>query len=160
MKAMFILFFKKKKLKKELIRLFCEDAKEFSGVYNGIYLICHRQNKNNLKALDKFYKKLKSLSGYDELIRLLDNLLPTEAQSKKNLERLAKIIMLAVEKAGITHSKTDEIVTLTIENLNHYNEWNSERLYEDDKIKIISPAWFQESKLLEQGYCVLEEQGE
>lgn len=160
MKGTFLLIFKKKKLLKKLTELFSKEAKKFNGLYNGIERICNGQNKNNFKALDEFYQRVSYLSGYEELIKLMGALLPTSSQSEKNLRKLSKIIINAAIASGISHKQADEVITLTRENVLHYQDWNGGEIYEDDKVKIISPAWYQEGKLLEHGFCTLEQEAE
>ena len=153
MNGLLILIFKKKKLLAALTALFKKDAKSFGGVYNGILLICRGEQKR-FKALDEFHQRLSYLEGYEELKKLLDNFYPAGEQSKKNLQKLACMIIQATEDAGITHSEKEQTIQLGDDVL-HYNELENEELYVDDTVKVAIPAWTQGNLLLEKGYCYL-----
>lgn len=155
MKALFILFFKKKKLIHELTQLFTKDAKKFNGLYKGFYQVAVDKNEKKVKALDEFYKRLSYLTDYEELTEILSVFFPTADKSFKRLAKLSVIILDAVNAANIYCSKKDEVITLTNENASDYQDWDGEDIFEGDTVKIVSPAWYQEGILLEQGYCTL-----
>ena len=46
-----------------------------------------------------------------------------------------------------------EELVLNEKNMLAYSEWNGNDLYEGSKVKIISPVWYQNGKIIEQGYC-------
>lgn len=160
MKAFFILVFKKKKLLSELTQLFLNDAKKFNGLYKGIYQVSTEKNKKKSKALDEFYKRLSYLSGYDELIKMLSAFFPTDKKSFKRLVKLTKLILSAMTDANIYHTKIDDVIVLNNDNAMDYQDWDGDEIYEGDSVKIVLPAWYQEGKLLEQGYCTMEKEAE
>lgn len=160
MKALLILLFKKKKLLSELTQLFSNDAQKFNGLYKGIYQVSTEKNEKKCKALDEFYKRLSYLSGYDELIKMLSAFFPTGERSFKKLVKLSKLILSAAANANIYHTKTDDVIVLKNENALDYQDWDGNDIYEGDAVKIVLPAWYQEGKLLEEGYCTLIEEAE
>lgn len=61
-------------------------------------------------------------------------------------------IGLCAAAAGIT-KETSEKLVLTESNAADYVEWDGNELSPEDEIEVITPAWYQNGKLLEQGQC-------
>lgn len=158
MKAFFILLFKKKKLINELTQLFVKDAEKFNGLYKGIFQLSSEKNERKLRALDEFYTRLSYLTGYNELKKMLSPFFPTNAKYIKRLVKLSGIILEAASKADICCTDVNKIITLTNGNAMDYQDWDGGEIYEGDTVKVVLPAWYQKRKLLEQGYCIIEEQ--
>ena len=82
-----------------------------------------------------------------------EHILPLiEAEDREGLIHWASLLLDAAAAAGITKEDAATLV-LTESSAGAYVEWNGEELYPDDEIEIITPAWYQNGKLLEQGQC-------
>lgn len=75
-----------------------------------------------------------------------------EAEDREALTKWADLLMDAAAAAGITKEEATTLV-LTETNADAHVEWDGNDLYPDDVIEIITPAWYQNGKLLEQGQC-------
>ena len=66
----------------------------------------------------------------------------------------AGLLLRAAEQAGIERESETEIVLNETSAL-AYIEWDGEALYCGDRAEVISPAWYQNGHVLEQGNCRL-----
>ena len=135
--------------------------KNYAAIYNGLYASVYKIANGNTRRLDGILK---------EWIDRTENVLP-ENSLNSLIEKIracdsnggiliAKSIMASAVKAGITAEKL-MVLVLTEKNITSYIEWNGNELYEGCKVKVISPAWYQNGKNIEQGHCeIIEEIGE
>lgn len=148
-----LLVFKKKKLAESLTELFINEAATYNGLYSGIDRIARGQNRKNLRALDEFYKRTGYKKECSEASKLMKPLFPIEKLSEKQLTSFCGVLEYAMRCAGISHSSENQTVALTKDNVMHYQDWNGGELYVGDTVRIVSPAWYQNGKILEKGYC-------
>ncbi len=75
-----------------------------------------------------------------------------ETQDRENLTKWACLLLDAAAAAGI-RNEAAETLSLTNENADAYVEWDGNNLYPEDEIEVITPAWYQNGRVLEQGQC-------
>ena len=130
-----------------------EDARVFNGLYTGLDRVSSGAGKPE-KLLRQWCQRACHRwenQPVDGLCR--ERILPlTESSDREALIHWAGILLEAAEKAGITREPSQTLV-LTEEQLEDYLEWNGAELEPGDTIRILTPAWHQRGKLLEQGQC-------
>ncbi|MBR4761912.1 MAG: hypothetical protein IK086_04690 [Clostridia bacterium] len=149
-----MLFIKRLRLTSSLTRLFKSEAKTFSGLYSATSGALDGKSGNR-KALNEFYKRISFISGYEKTAAVLSKNFPAADLTPENAAALKLILLKATQSAGITCLHKDEIITLTKENVLHYDEWDNGELYPGSRVKIIFPAWYVDGKLIEKGFCSL-----
>lgn len=131
-----------------------ENARTFNGLFNGLWRVHGGSAKKPEKVLREWcqrtHYKFESQS-VDTLCQ--EQILPLiEAEDREGLTKWAGLLLDAAAAAGITKEDAATLV-LTESSAGAYVEWNGEELYPDDEIEVITPAWYQNGKLLEQGQC-------
>ena len=131
-----------------------ENARTFNGLYNGLL----RVQRGNAKKPEKILREWCQRTHYkfenqsvDELCRV--HIIPLiETEDRDGITKFANLLLDAAAAAGITREETT-ILVLTESNADAYVEWDGNELYPEDEIEILTPAWYQNGKLLEQGQC-------
>lgn len=130
------------------------EARVFNGLYSGLLRVVGGTAKKPEKVLREWCQRTHyrwENEPVDVLCR--EQILPligtTDAQG---LHKWACLLLDAVAAAGITREEAATLV-LTEGNAADYVEWDGNDLYPEDEIEIITPAWYQNGKLLEQGQC-------
>ena len=133
-----------------------EEARTFNGLYNGLLRVQTGAAKKPEKVLREWCQRTHyKFEGQtvDELCQ--EHILPlVESQNQEELVKWAEILLNAAKEAGVTKEEVDVLV-LAEENAEAYVEWDGEEIYPDDKVEVITPAWYKNGKLLEQGQCKL-----
>lgn len=75
-----------------------------------------------------------------------------ETEDRDALTKWASLLLEAAAAAGITREEAASLV-LSEHNSEAYIEWDGCELYPEDEVEIITPAWYQNNKVLEQGQC-------
>ena len=131
-----------------------ENARTFNGLFSGLW----RVQSGNAKKPEKVLREWCQRTHYKFENQPVDTLsqeqiLPLiEAEDREGLTKWAGLLLDAAAVAGITKEDAATLV-LTESSAGAYVEWNGEELYPDDEIEVITPAWYQNGKLLEQGQC-------
>lgn len=157
MKIFLKLVFKRKLLVNSLADLFKSDAKEFANLYTAIYKISKKSNEN-YSAIKEFYKRIPKEYKDNDAIKIIEIIVLSKKENKFINRKLAKIIYNATKEADIIHPAEGEQIILTDETVFQYNDVNGEKLYVDDVVIVKAPAWYQNEKLLEIGYCELKKE--
>ena len=144
--------FANRKIRSELIRLFTEKAESVNGLYNGLDRIFNGDATRNSKSINEFYQRLSYIPEYSDLYALMQKKYPLEDLTPKKLSKLGAAVSGAILHAEITHSSKGELITADRETVLQYQAWNGEELFPDGKIRVVMPAWFQNGKLIEQGF--------
>lgn len=139
---------------REWTTVLVENARIFNGLYSGL----SRVQSDNAKRPEKVLREWCQRTHYkfegqsvDSLCQ--ENIQPLiEAADRDGLTRWSILLLDAAEAAGITKEETSTLI-LTESNADAYVEWDGNDLYPEDKIEVITPAWYQNGKLLEQGQC-------
>lgn len=138
-----------------------EDARVFNGLFDGL----HRVRSGTAKKPEKVLREWCQRTHYkweNEAVDLLcqDCIVPlTESADREALIKWAGLLLEAAAAAGIA-KETAERLVLTEENADDYIEWDGEELSVGDTVEIITPAWYQNGSLLEQGQCRKDGNGE
>ena len=125
------------------------NAKSYDGLFTGVYKITMGNTKRSETVINEWYNRSKNCFPDSSMATLIEKILSRDPEGRI---AIANAIMFATEKVKITKEKDEELV-LNEKNMLAYSEWNGNDLYEGSKVKIISPAWYQNGKIIEQGYC-------
>ena len=137
-----------------------ENAPVFNGLYGGLQRIIDGKAKKPEKIIREWCQRTHYKWDGQELEKLCQKyLLPlTKSQvSKRRCRKWAGLLLKAAVSAGITKDCEDKTVVLDEFNINAYVEWNGRELFLDDKVKIKTAAWYQEKRVIEQGFCIIAE---
>lgn len=131
---------------------------ENSNIFNGIYSGLARVQRGNAKKPEKVLREWCQRTHYkfeEQPVDLLcrEHIIPLiDAADKNGLLKWTGLLLDAAAAAGISRDETVKLV-LTEANADAYVEWDGNDLYPEDEIEVISPAWYQNGKVLEQGQC-------
>ena len=131
-----------------------DDARLFNGLYSGLYRVASGTAKRPEKILREWSQRT-HYRWENEAVDILcqEHLVPLiEAVDGNALTKWASLLLDAATTAGIMRESAEKLV-LTDSNAADYVEWDGNDLYSEDEIEIITPAWYQNGKLLEQGQC-------
>lgn len=131
-----------------------EDARVFNGLYSGLQRVAGNTAKKPEKVLREWCQRTHykwENESVDVLCR--EQILPSiESADADGLTKWARLLLDAAAAAGVT-AETAEKIVLNESNADDYVEWDGNELYPGDEIEVITPAWNQNGKLLEQGQC-------
>lgn len=158
------IFKKKEKPEARFTREWSEVLTEYADVFNGLYAGLKRAADGQMKK-----KKASVLNEWrlrahyrwegesiDEITAACLEPLTDDSEDAEII-KWAKLLMEAVENAGII-CDTEESLILDENSVNAYADWNGGELYPDDSINIMSPAWYQDERVIEKGYCTKAEE--
>lgn len=131
-----------------------DDARVFNGLFSGLQRVVGGAAKKPEKVLREWCQRT-HYKWENEQADLLcqQHVLPLiECADREKLTKWASLLLDAAAAAGITKDAAEKLV-LTESNAADYVEWDGNDLYPEDEIEIITPAWYQNGKLLEQGQC-------
>lgn len=130
------------------------NARTFNGLYNGLLRVHSGSVKKPEKVLREWIQRTHYKFENQPVDTLCqENIRPLiEAEDRVGLTKWANLLLNAATAAGITKEEATMLV-LTESNADAYVEWDDNDLYPEDKIEIITPAWYQNGKVLEQGQC-------
>lgn len=139
-------------------RIWAEVLRDEARVFNGLFAGLQRIVDGSARSPEKILREWCVRTHYrwensraDILCR--ENILPlTESSDGEALRKWAALLLDAAADAGIG-KETVQILVLSEETAGDYLEWDGEELYPEDTVEIITPAWYQKGKLLEQGQC-------
>lgn len=131
-----------------------ENARVFNGLYSGLLRVqtgtANRPGKILWEWCQRTHYKWEN-TQVDTLCQ--QHILPQiESADREALMKWANLLLDAATAAGITKEEATALV-LTEETAKAYVEWDGAELNPDDEIEILSPAWYQNGALLEQGQC-------
>ena len=131
-----------------------ENARMFNGLFSGLQRVVDGVAKRPEKVLREWCQRT-HYKWENEQADLLcqQHIVPLfESADRTALTKWASLLLDAAAAAGITKEDTATLV-LTESNVADYVEWDGNDLYPEDEVEIITPAWHQNGKLLEQGQC-------
>lgn len=131
-----------------------EEARVFNGLFSGLQRVISGTAKKPEKVLQEWCQRT-HYKWENEAADLLcrQHIIPLiESADREALVKWTDLLLTAALAAGITKETAEKIV-LTEENADAYIEWDGNDLYPEDEIEIITPAWYQNGKVLEQGQC-------
>lgn len=131
-----------------------EGARVFNGLFSGLQRVVDGVAKKPEKVLREWCQRTHYKWENAQVDILCQQyIVPLiESADREALTNWASLLLDAAAAAGITKEKAATLV-LTESNVADYVEWDGNDLYPEDEIEIITPAWHQNGKLLEQGQC-------
>lgn len=139
---------------REWTLILTDHARVFNGLFNGLKRVQNGTAKKPEKVLREWSQRTHYKWENEPVDRLCqEQIVPLiEAEDRESLTKWACLLLDAATAAGISIEETETLV-LTEENADAYVEWDGNELYPEDEIEIITPAWYQNGKVLEQGQC-------
>lgn len=137
-----------------------ENAKLYSGLYSSLSKVSEGNAKKKTRVFSEWYKRTK-YNISDETIKAEceKTIKPLSEGEDGEHERYARLLLSAAQQAGVTRDTGHKLI-LDEKTAPAYISWDGEYLYIDDKVEVMSGAWYQNGRLLEQGYCKLTETSE
>lgn len=130
------------------------DAKVYTGLYAGLKRIADKTAKKPEKILKEWCIRTENKFGSfkaNDICR--KTILPlTETKDKEACGKTAARLLSAAKAANI-HCDCTTTQALTEDTAAAYIDLNDNELFAGDPVEVISPAWFQNGRLIEQGYC-------
>lgn len=139
-----------------------ERAEVFNGLYSGLVRVREGTAKKRAHILGEWWTRTRYQWEEQELERLGRKYLEPLASegSDEDYIKCAGLLLQAAEAAGVTQEQAGELV-LDETNTNAYVEWEGQELYLGDRVEVMTPAWYQKGRVIEQGHCrKLEEESE
>jgi len=138
-------------------KAFEADADTFCGLYTPLLRVANGRSRKPERVLAEWRDRtVLNLSGTEDcdlavsdLSRLIESNNPDETAE------CARRILASALDAGITHDKNGEAITLDDLTVSAYLTDEGDPLYVGDRVKIDSPAWYQNAKVIESGVCEL-----
>lgn len=155
--------FKKNKIEDQFLSAWTQTLNENAEIYCGLYTSLQRIADNKAKKRENVIHEWHVRTQYninDEILKQLSTgiLLPlSENGTDKKFQKWTCLLLKVAEAAGI---RQEAVGTLTLDegNANAYSEWNGESLYVGDTVEVTVGAWYQNGKIIEQGYCSKQEE--
>lgn len=152
-KSLLLVTLKRNALISKLSAMFLDDAEKFKGLYNGIERIVLGKGKKNFKPLFELYQRIQYMPKYSDIAEIIEPVFKSKEHDPRILSALGKIVFSAVDRAGINHDPARAVIILDQKSVMCYCAWEGDQVYPGDTVRIISPAWFQNDRLLEEGFC-------
>lgn len=138
----------------EWTSILTDHARVFNGLFGGLHRVQNGLAKKPEKVLREWCQRTHykwENQPVDHLCR--EQILPLiEAGDPEQLRKWTYLLLDAAEAAWITKDEAVSLV-LTEDNAEAYIEWDGNELYPGAEVEILSPAWYQNGKVLEQGQC-------
>lgn len=155
--------FRKNKIEVQFLSAWTQALNEDAEIYRGLYTSLQRAADGKAKKKERVIHEWHVRTQYnvnDEKLKQLskDILLPlSENGTDEEFQKWISLLLKAAEAAGIMQEAVG-MLTLNEGNANAYSDWNGEPLYLGDTVKVTVGAWYQNGKLIEQGYCCRQEE--
>lgn len=131
-----------------------EHARVFNGLFSGLARVENGSARKPEKVLREWCQRTQ-YRWENEPVDILcrERILPLiESGDAEGLRKWTCLLLDAAAAAGITREEVASLV-LTEDNAEAYIEWDGDALYPEEEVEILSPAWYQSGKVLEQGQC-------
>ena len=133
-----------------------ENAKVFNGLYGGLQRVVDGKAKKPESVIAEWWTRTRYEWEDQPLTEISRECL--ENTSSEDPAKWASLLLKAAAGAGITKEQSETIVLDEI-SAAAYVEWNGEEIFVGDTVKIMNPAWYQNSCVIEQGHCMLLKEG-
>ena len=140
----------------EWTKLLTSDARVYTGMFNSLQRTADGSVKNPEKIIREWCSRTSYKWPESTAARLCrEYLIPAaETANRETCIKYAGLLLQAVGNAGITSEQKQELV-LDDTTVMAYTEWNSQELYTECCVKIVTPAWYQNGTVIERGIAVL-----
>lgn len=131
-----------------------EHAEVYRGMFTSLKRSANGEAKKPQRVIAEWYKRTEYNIKDEAVVKLsTETLIPlAENGDTEKIAKAASEILEAAKAAGITQDDSGKL-TLDESNTNAYTDWNGEQLYLGDKVTVTNGAWYQNGKILEQGFC-------
>lgn len=132
-----------------------DNASVFNGLYNGLQKIADGKAKKPESVIAEWWTRTRYKWENQPITEISKKCL--ENAKGNGCVKWAKLLLKAAYDADISKENNKEIILDEV-SVRAYLEWNGNEIFPDDKVKIITPAWYQYNHVIEQGHCeILEE---
>lgn len=132
-----------------------DNASVFNGLYNGLQKIADGKAKKPESVIAEWWTRTRYKWENQPITEISKKCL--ENAKGNDCVKWAKLLLKAAYDAEISKENNKEIILDEV-SVRAYLEWNGNEIFPDDKVKIITPAWYQYNHVIEQGHCeILEE---
>ena len=140
----------------EWTKLLCSDAKVYTGMFNGLQRVVDGSSKKPEKVIREWCARTSYKWPESNAARLCQEYLMPDAEKADpdHCVKWSKLLLEAAKNAGITPEEKKKIVLNDI-TVMAYTEWDGQELYPESSVKIITPAWYQNERIIEQGMASL-----
>lgn len=132
------------------------NAKIYMGLYSALQSVSRGTSKKPGSVIKEWCLRTEYQFPNSKVSDICRNkILPlAEKNDKKGCKKTAFRLLIAARNADILCFEKGEMV-LSEKNANAYIDLNGNELFVDDKIEVVSPAWYQKEIIIEKGYCNL-----
>ncbi|MDO4650027.1 MAG: hypothetical protein Q4B26_15420 [Eubacteriales bacterium] len=129
-------------------------AKVYNGMFTGIKRVSEGTAKKPEKIINEWCTRTRYKFEDSPVNELCQKYLHPlcEKGDAGEYQKWTRLLLAAAEKAGITYQKEVELI-LDDTSVMAYIDWDGEELYSGDEVEVMTPAWYQNGKVLEQGHC-------
>ncbi len=131
-----------------------ENASVFCGLYNSLLSIDNGFNKRPEKVLREWCQRTHyNWEGEEVDLLCQSNIQPlVDILDREALSKWAQLLLQAAAMAGIL-AEEEHYLVISEDTVDDYIEWSGEKIHSGDDVKILSPAWYQNDVLIDQGVC-------
>ena len=132
-----------------------DNASVFNGLYNGLQKIADGKAKKPESVIAEWWTRTRYKWENQPITEISRKYMENADYNK--CVNIAKLLLKAAHDADISKENNKEIILDEL-SARAYLEWNGNEIFPYDKVKIITPAWYQYNHVIEQGHCeILEE---
>lgn len=136
------------------------NADLYCGLYSSLFNVSEGSAKKKKSVFSEWYKRtIYNINDENIKAECEKTLKPLSESEEGEHRRFAGLLLLAAESVGIDRDSGQELI-VDERTAQSYISLDGDELYIGDKIEVMSGAWYQNGKLLEQGYCKLLEASE
>lgn len=130
------------------------DASVYNGLFGALWRVAQGEAKKPEKVISEWCVRTENHFGSSRVtMTCRKKLFPAAAcANDQKCRSYAQRLLKAAKAAGIYPEAEKEII-LTEKNISAYIEWDGSELFDGDRVSILNPAWYQNGKMIEQGYC-------
>ena len=134
---------------------FKHEAGVFNGLYGGLQKIVDGKAKNPKAVIAEWWTRARYQWENEPIIEISRKYMENVDDNK--CVYIGKLLLKAAYDADISKEDNKEIIIDEV-SARAYLEWNGNEIFLGDKVKVITPAWYQCNRVIEQGHCeILEE---
>lgn len=139
---------------REWTDVFLNSADVFQGLFEGLVRVTEGRTKRPERIFREWCTRTRYQWEGQRIHMLTEECLPSGSApvSAEDYRKWADLLLHAAEQAGIVRDAPGEAV-LDERTANAYTEWDGAELYLGDKVDILTPAWYLDGGLIEQGTC-------
>ena len=139
---------------REWTRVFTQEAEAFNGLYTGLVRVQQGRSKKGAQHLGEWAARAHYKwpgQAIDEVTAQCFASLAREGAAEEQ-RQWAGLLLQAAAAAGIRQDHMGQRV-LDEDSVLAYRDWDGEELYLGDPVEVTVPAWRQNGRIVEQGYC-------